>query len=242
MAVIKRLLGWPVTALLAMTGTALAGQLSVDPILLQMNAPSMAGTLTLRNDADEPVTVQTRVLRWSQVNGKETLTPATDVVASPPAIKLAPNADYVVRIVRVSKTPVAGEESYRVIVDQLPDLRQQQAQAVSLLIRQSIPVFFDGRTVTPPGVSWSFADVGGKTALVASNAGDMRMRIASLKLTDGRGRVLSFGNGLVGYALGHTSMRWVLPSRAGGFGGGTIAITAETEKGPLNASAQWRGQ
>ena len=88
----------------------------------------------------------------------------------------------------------------------------------------------------------SFANVGGKTMLVASNAGDMRLRIASLKLKDGRGRELSFGNGLVGYALGHASMSWVLPNRAGGFGGGTIAITAETEKGPLDASAQWRGQ
>jgi len=186
--------------------------------------------------------VQTRVLRWSQTDGKEILVPATDVVASPPAIKLVPKADYVVRIVRVSKLPVAGEESYRVIVDQLPDLRQQQAQAVSLLIRQSIPVFFEGRGVTQPSVSWSFANAGGKTALVASNAGDMRLRIASLKLTDGRGRVLSLGNGLLGYALGHASMRWVLPSRPGGFGGGTIAIAAETEKGPLDASAQWRGQ
>ena len=168
--------------------------------------------------------------------------PATDVVASPPAIKLVPKADYVVRIVRVSKAPVAGEESYRVIVDQLPDLRRQQAQAVSLLIRQSIPVFFEGRSAAPPSVSWSFADVGGKVALVASNAGDMRLRLASLKLQDGRGRVLSFGNGLLGYALGHASMSWLLPSRAGGFGGGTSAITAETEKGPLDASAQWRGQ
>jgi fimbrial chaperone protein len=234
--------GWSVAALLMATGAAIAGQLSVDPILLQMNAPTIAGALTLRNDAEAAVTVQTRVLRWSQNNGKETLIPATDVVASPPAIKLVPNADYVVRIVRVSKAPVAGEESYRVIVDQLPDLREQQTQAVSLLIRQSIPVFFDSRGVTPPSVSWSFADVGGKVALVASNAGDMRLRIASLSLRDGRGRVLSLGNGLLGYALGHASMSWVLPSHAGGFGGGAVSITAETEKGPLNASAQWRGQ
>jgi fimbrial chaperone protein len=241
MAPIRRLLEYSIAALLATTGAAISGQLSVDPILLQMNAPTVAGALTLRNDEDDAVTVQTRVMRWSQRNGKETLTPATDVVASPPAIKLVPKADYVVRIVRISKAPVAGEESYRVIVDQLPNLRQQQAQAVSLLIRQSIPVFFDSRSVTLPAVSWSFADVDGKTVLVASNAGDMRLRIASLKLTDGRGRELSFGNGLLGYALGHASIRWVLPSRAGGFGGGTIAITAVTEKGPVNASAEWRG-
>jgi P pilus assembly chaperone PapD len=81
--------------------------------------------LTLRNDEDTEVTVQTRVLRWSQNAGKETLEPTPDVVASPPAVTLAPGADYVVRVVRVSKQPVHGEESYRVIVDQLPRTGRQ---------------------------------------------------------------------------------------------------------------------
>ena len=238
--------GWGAILALALAtsaagiGATAAGALSVDPILLEMTAPAMAGALTLRSGDDHDVTVQTRVLRWTQRNGKETLSATTDVVASPPAVKLVPNADYTVRIVRLSKAPLVGEESYRVIVDQLPDLRQQQTQAVSLLIRQSIPLFFDGPGLMPAKLSWSFASSGGKVALVASNTGDMRVRIASLKLRDGQGRVLSFGNGLLGYALGHQSMSWVLPGDAGGFGGGTIAITAETEKGLLNATAQWR--
>jgi fimbrial chaperone protein len=226
--------------LVAGIGAATAGALSVDPILLEMTAPAMAGALTLRNGGDRDVTVQTRVLRWTQHDGKESLSPTSDVVASPPAVKLVPNADYTVRIVRLSKAPLVGEESYRVIVDQLPDLRQQQAGAVSLLIRQSIPVFFDAPDLVAGRLTWSFASSGGRMALVASNAGDTRVRIASLKLRDGQGRVLSFGNGLLGYALGQASMSWVLPAHGGGFGGGTISISAETEKGPLNATAQWR--
>jgi fimbrial chaperone protein len=180
---------------------AFAAQLRVEPVLLEMNAPTAAGTLTLRNDQDSEVTIQTRVLRWSQTAGKETLEATTDVVASPPAIALAPGADYVVRVVRVSKQPVRGEESYRVIIDQLPNVRRQQARAVNLLIRQSIPVFFRGGELNPPNISWSMSSEAGKLVLVANNAGDERMRIASLRLKDASGNTIFFGNGLVGYSL-----------------------------------------
>jgi fimbrial chaperone protein len=61
-------------------------------------------------------------------------------VASPPAAKLAPKSNYVVRVVRVTKRPVSGEESYRVLIDQLPEGAQQKGNAVNLLVRYSIPV------------------------------------------------------------------------------------------------------
>ena len=141
-----------VAVMCAGAGSSVASQLSIGPILLELNAPASAGILTLVNNEDHRVTVQTRVFRWSQSEGKEVLEPTTDVVASPPSITLEPNANYTVRIVRTSSRPVQGEESYRVIVDQLPDLRRQQTNGVSLLIRQSIPVFFRGLEFSAPEV------------------------------------------------------------------------------------------
>jgi fimbrial chaperone protein len=227
------------TAPLWWTSSASAAQLRVEPVLLEMTAPAAAGTLKLRNEEDSEVTVQTRVLRWSQAAGKETLEPTTDVVASPPAVTLAPGADYVVRVVRVSKQPVVGEESYRVIVDQLPNVRRQQARTVNLLIRQSIPVFFRARELNPPIVSWSISSEEGKLVLVASNAGDERLRLASLRLKNSAGATISFGNGLVGYVLGRSSMSWIAPKQSIGFAiVGPVSLTAETDKGPTHAVVQ----
>lgn len=217
-------------------GAAAAAQLRVEPVLLEMNAPAAAGTLNLRNEEDSEVTIQTRVMRWSQTGGTESLEPTTDVVASPPAVTLAPGADYVVRVVRVSKQPVRAEESYRVIVDQLPRLNKQQTRAVNLLIRQSIPVFFRGRELSTPAVSWSISREGGKFVVTASNSGDERLRIASLRLKDASGATISFGNGLIGYVLGRSSMKWPAPVNPPGFGAaGTVSLTAETDKGPTHA-------
>jgi P pilus assembly chaperone PapD len=107
---------------------ASAAQLRVEPVSLELGAPAAAGILTLRNDDDVEVTAQTRVFRWSQSAGKETLEPTTDVVASPPTVTLSPHADYVVRVVRVTKQPVQGEENYRVFVDQIPQPPKQTAR------------------------------------------------------------------------------------------------------------------
>jgi fimbrial chaperone protein len=159
-------------------------------------------------------------------------------VASPPAVKLAPGADYTVRVVRISKQPVRGEESYRVVVDQLPDARRQPQGTINILIRQSIPVFFRSQRITPANVSWSLRYDGSKLLIVASNSGDARLRIASLRLRDAAGATIDFGNGLVGYALGRSSMTFTATSPPNGFGArGPVSIDAESNNGPVHAVA-----
>ena len=215
---------------------AAAGQLTVDPILLELPEDAPAGALNLHNDDDVPVNVQTRVERWTEVDGVEKLEPATDVVSSPPIVKLAPKASYVVRVVRLSKAPIQGEESYRVLVDQLPSASTPSSSAIKLLIRQSIPVFFRSRQIRPPDVDWSLGRAAGRLVLTAANAGDERLRIASLRLKDGAGREVSFGNGLVGYVLGHSSIAWTLPPHTPSFGATRpVSLSARTNEGELTA-------
>lgn len=223
---------------IAVAGEAGASQLRVEPILLELNAPAAAGTLILRNDEDADVIVQTRVFRWSQVNGQETLVPTTDVVASPPQVRLASYANYTVRIVRTSKQPVQGEESYRIVVDQLPRTGQQTRVSVHFLLRQLIPVFFRAAQLSKANVSWSLARERDTIVATATNAGDERLRIASLTLRDGSGSNVGFGNGLVGYVLGRSSMNFIVTRVPPHFGAaGPVRITAVSNIGPISATA-----
>lgn len=239
-----RLLAVTTLALAALvngTNPSSADQLSVQPILLEMNEPAKTGSLTLHNPQDSRMVVQIRVMRWLQNHGNETLTPTADVVASPPIVTLSPGTDYTVRVVRVSKEPVQGEESYRVFVDQLPNIRKSAGNAVNFLIRQSIPVFFRAQQLSKPSVSWSYGYDGGKLVLTGSNNGDERLRIASLHLHDAAAMNINFGDGLAGYVLGHSSMSWFVTRPPKGFGAsGAISIAAKSDKGPVNAAAQAR--
>ncbi len=223
--------------LLGSCDAVFAGQLTVDPILLEIDAPSAAGMLRLRNEQDAAAIVQTRVLRWTQADGVEKLEPTTDVVSSPPEVTLTPGVGYVVRIVRVSKQPVRGEESYRVLVDQLPTGPRLSAPTVRLIIRQSIPVFFRAQNVGRPVVAWSLTRKGKALFLNAANSGDERLRLASLRLRAASGTTISFGNGLLGYVLGHSSMSWQTPRASGDFAiGGPVKLTVQTNRGALETT------
>src|SRR4029079_18185549 len=111
-------------------------------------------TLTLTNTGIKPINVQIRVFRWSQADGVETLQPTKDVVASPPATSLTPGTDYTIRVLRIAKAPVAGEEAYRIFVDELPSPEPRNPDTVRLVLRYSIPVFFAAETTEQAKVAW----------------------------------------------------------------------------------------
>ncbi len=229
-------------SVLALPGLVMAASLQVSPTTIEVNAPGATSSVSLVNPTPQQISVQVRVFKWSQVNGQEKLEPTNDLVASPPFVTLPPSANYAVRLVRTAGRPVAGEESYRLVIDELPQPGRLKAGAITLLLRQSLPVFFEGPDMRPPQVSWSYSKQGGKLLVTAKNDGDRRMRIGSLSLSNGKGSTVSFGNGLVGYSLGRSVMTWVLSGRKANLSvGGTATLNGQSDLGPINAKAEPQG-
>jgi fimbrial chaperone protein len=216
---------------------ASAASLQVAPVLLEVVAPGAAATVTLRNNGAKPIATQVRVFRWIQDAGRERMEPTEDVVASPPAVELQPAQDYVARVVRVTKKPVEGEEAYRLFVDELPEAPQGQ-RTVTLVVRHSIPLFFDAPGGSAPEAAWRVTQNAHAVSLSAANGGDRRLRLASIRIGDAAGKSISFGPGLVGYALGHSTMTWTVATSKPLFRpGAKVTISGLTEAGPFNAQA-----
>ena len=230
--------GFVPVAIASASSALQAASLSVAPVTVEVLAPGATAVLTLRNDSERPLEAQIRVFRWTQVNGEEKLVPTEGVVASPPLVTLQPKADYTVRIVRVTKTPVVGEESYRLLVDELPDPARKRNAAVNIVLRYSIPVFFVAGESSEPKLSWTIQPRGNRIYLIAANTGDRRVRISQLRLRDAKGATVSFGDGLTGYALGRSTMRWAVPRAPSTFSlSGAVMISAQGDRGPITASA-----
>lgn len=225
------------TALFASHGVMLqAASLQVAPVLVEVPAPGATSSLKLHNEGTKPLDAQIRIFRWTQVNGADTLTPTDDVAASPPAASMRPNTDYTVRIVRLNKVPVAQEESYRLLIDELPTPATTTSATVNIALRYSIPVFFTVPGASAPKLTWELQQRGTKPVIVVSNAGDRRIRLAKLKFTDGKGAVASFGEGLAGYVLGRSSKNFEVPAKLKGFGaGGVVSMSAQSDTGPIEA-------
>ncbi|MBZ9657089.1 fimbrial biogenesis chaperone [Phyllobacterium lublinensis] len=214
------------------TATAQASSLRLSPTNLEIVAPASAGMLTLTNDGTRPIQMQVRIYRWTQSGGEDHLEPADDVVASPPLTTLPANKPYQVRIIRIAHRPVTSEESYRVVVDELPDPNRKRAGAVALVVRYSLPVFFKSEDATPAEVKWGLVQSKGNLLLTAHNAGNARLRLSDVQLVQG-GRLIGGRKGLVGYVLGGASMQWpiladkkVLP--------GNLTFKGQSESGPFN--------
>jgi fimbrial chaperone protein len=208
--------------------------LRVAPTSLALIAPDSAATLNLRNEDTRPVNVQIRVFRWSQAEGVERLEPTTEVAVSPPITTLAPKSDYIVRVVRVAKTPVSGEESYRLLVDELPDPTQRRPGTVNFVLRYSIPVFFTNPDTSPPNVSWVLNPRDDVMVLTARNSGARHLRIVDLQLADS-GKTIARQSGLVGYVLGASTASWLLPRGNGTIAGDSVVLSAQSVSGPTNA-------
>ena len=210
-----------------------AQSLTVSPVTMDLPYGVASTVFVIETGAKEGVATQVRVFRWSQTGGQDKLEKTEDVIVSPPVLTVRGGAPSTIRLVRVAKAPVTGEESYRVLIDQLPDRKSLQAGTVSMTIRQSLPVFFAGEDARPGSLTWKTAMQKGKLVLEAFNGGQTRVKLLKLSVADGKNRELVKNAGLA-YVLGGQTRSWELSPAPSG---STLSIKAESDKGPIIASA-----
>ena len=87
-------------------------------------------------------------------------------------------------------------------------------------------------------ITWSVERNGNETYLTAVNSGGRRLKVSSLQVKDASGNSVSLGEGLNGYVLAGSSMRWVLPAKAQKLAlQGPVVVSARGDDGPFNAQA-----
>ena len=224
-----------VAALMVFAASANAGALQVSPINIEVQGDVSTSVENLENKGTTVINAQVRVFKWQHKDGKETMVPTTDVVASPPALKIEPGAKATLRVVRLLKTPVVGEETYRLIIDDIPPPPSRAGDSVSFAVRHAIPVFFQAAGIKTQ-LEWTAKMIGADLELRATNKGQLHARIAQLIVSQNSATVASV-NGLAGYALPADFDTWKLKAK-GVHSGSTIAIKASTNDGPVDTKIQ----
>lgn len=195
----------------AFSAAASAATLQISPVTLELAPSVSAAGVTLSNSGAQPIYGQVRTFRWTQENGEDVLTPTDSVAASPPLLQIGANAEQLIRLVRTTLAAPAAEESYRVLIDELPAPGTPVANGVTLRLRYSVPVFVEpDRTPAPPQLDWRVeADPRGWRLSVA-NRGGRRAQISAVRLVDAQGNAHEVAHGLLGYALAGSVRRWLL--------------------------------
>jgi fimbrial chaperone protein len=127
--------------MLGLSGAALANDFTVSPTSIRVPQGQQVATMTVKSGGPGATFGQVLVMLWLRDGGQGKLMSTRDVVASPPALRIAPNQELTIRLVRTLKAEARAEECYRVLVDQLPG-ESQQGQMVKFTVRHSVPVCF----------------------------------------------------------------------------------------------------
>ncbi len=195
-----------------------AGSLTVSPIMVEFSAKETAQGLWLSNSGSEPMRAQLRAYTWTQGSGVDALQATQDLILSPPMLTLGPGQQQLVRVIRSGASP-AHEQSYRILVDELPDPASPPKKGLNFVMQFSVPVFIlaadqiKGAVPAAP-LSWSVVNEGGKFTLMAANAGAQRAQVADFEVLDAKGQAVQQQSGLLGYVLAGATRRWSLPLSA----------------------------
>ncbi|MCD2519062.1 molecular chaperone [Massilia sp. G4R7] len=206
-------------------GTASAANLQISPVSISFRAGQTAAGVTLQNLGEQPLHGQVRVFVWDQKDGEDVLAPATDVVASPPIMEVAPNSTQTVRLVRRNPAPARGEQTYRILIDEIPK-GDAAASGVAIRLQYSVPVFVPpADEAAAPQLAWSIKRQDGAWFLEARNDGALHAQLGATTLRTQNGKEFQLSKGLLGYALPGRTRRWRLPDGATVlFGAGAVSV------------------
>jgi fimbrial chaperone protein len=202
----------------------------LDPVIEE---DQRASAMWLENRGGQAVSLQIRVLGWSQSGGEDQYESQEAVLASPPLAVIAPGQRQLVRLMNTRTAPDGKEVAYRVLVDELPnpDAANQDANnpagsamGIKLQIRYSVPLFVSGKghwtkpradrkrdpaTAAQPSLTWRTESEGPVHFLVVRNTGSARARLTGVQwVRDTEAQTIN--PGLLGYVLPGAEMRWRL--------------------------------
>src|ERR1700692_3246012 len=94
----RRSIPWIIMVLSLFAAEVLAGSFQVNPIRVEMTKGATTADITVRNDGEEAIVVQSSVVAWTQDNGQEVYTPTTEALVTPPIMTVPPGGEQIVRV------------------------------------------------------------------------------------------------------------------------------------------------
>lgn len=222
-------------AILVMAASSLvasAQALSVLPVNVFLAQGQRATSLTVTNQGNIETAVQIRAYVWSQKENDDQLAASDAIVVSPPISRIAPGDKQVVRLI-LRQSPQSREDTYRILIDQVPP--PAEAGVVHMVLRMSIPIFVLPASRVLSDVQFHLERKSGQIDLVAFNSGNVHDKIRDIVLTTSDGRKLKSEAGLSPYILSGATRRWHIAAQDPvPLTSETLRLTAQSDAGAID--------
>jgi fimbrial chaperone protein len=160
----------------ALSSAAVAGSFQVTPVQVSVSHDRPVSAITIKNNAQDPVSIRVVTYRWSQQQGEDVYTEANDVLVSPPIFTIAPDKAQVVRV-GLRKAGSEAEASYRIFLEEIPNTAVP-SQGIRTVLRLNLPFYKMPKAQSAANVRWTAARLAnGEIELRATNQGALHDQI-----------------------------------------------------------------
>lgn len=167
---------------------AVAADLSIMPVNVQLDGTRDRATVQVVNQGNAPLVLQAEAVAWERRDGQERDDPTADLIVNPPLFTLPPGQSQIVRLGLRKRAASSHEGTYRLVLREVP---QQPTEAdrisggVRLLLALRVPVYV-APTVVQRDERWQLRrDRDGSLVAQVTNAGNVHLKVATLRLHAG---------------------------------------------------------
>ena len=224
---------------------AAAAGVTISPVVIEIDAPRRAVAVTVTNNGDQPITLQTEAMVWRQVNGADTSEPTDDLLVVPPIVTVPAAGSQVFRVMLRAPVPAPQERTYRLMLEDISAVQATTEQtAVTFRLTHNLPVMVAPAGQVVNAVRWKPCETPvagsatpaktpeagiGQACVRLQNAGNRRIKVQTLTLAgDDWRQAISLKSGE--NILAGAEREWRVPLPAGQ-AGALRAVQVQTALG-----------
>ena len=128
-------------------------------------------------------------------------------------VTMAPQAQQQFRVIR-TQLETGPEQTFRLVIDELPVPEERPQSGLNLVLRYSVPVFVNSVEQPEPSLEWLVRSAPkGQSLLQVKNTGTVRAQLSSLRLISETAQTDSvLVSGLAGYVLPQKTWQRIVPA------------------------------
>ncbi len=211
-----------------------AGNFAVNPVRVELSLRQLHSTLKIANGGDEKVTVQVHAVSWGKGGNDESLEDTNDVIVNPPIFTIAPHQTQLIRLGLREFKASAAEQTYRLIVEEVPPPLKPDFNGLRTLLRISIPVFVAPPQPAHPLLLWQVRSEPDGPILSVQNRGTGHIQLKQISVSRAPGGQPIFTGVRAVYVLPGGQAEWHINGVE--TGSGELLIRAATDHGPVSES------
>lgn len=210
-----RCLALCVFALLA-PGLAKAAGWEINPVRIELSPEQQTAAITVKNESDQPTSIQIQAVTWSQLDGKDVYTPTKELLVSPPIVTIAPKGEQVIRVALRRQADTTNELAYRINLQELPPQSTPGFTGVQVALRIGLPVFVQPQKgEAAPKMAWNVSRMpDNKLKVVARNQGNAHIQISDFSLYVPGGDKAITGEASSSYVMAGQAHEWLLKTNS----------------------------